>query len=430
MNEHLASENAALIAELAQMQRKQRQQGEDEGRQRQGPSLVAGIPAHQLESLFSLPGTSPAAAIAVPCSSSASSVPPDVSEAHPEAQDADEAQKKSVAKRETPPEVWDASHSALQRRAQELETQVELTRLRAEGEILRAEAAEAVAEAQTKQGLINMLQRQLSAAHSQHDKEAKDLKRAAKLMERRTEELTQQPPKTEGDSSLQVSWMSKPMLTFERCMSAMADSCAYRGSLLCMLMLLHACTDAAIALPHHPYWDVSRHQHHTTATHISSSTVLAAGHPCSGCRTCSQIRKHSHKLTHTHVYVAQVQAIRDDHAKQRHAWASARRTLQAQQSSLQDECNALACQLAERDQQLRARDERISYLKKLLEEANLAVTSRRNSEVYTHHALGLLKLPACRRQATLIHAFILSCVHSFVHAFVRLFLELGTYSPQ
>ncbi|KAL0020374.1 hypothetical protein WJX79_009515 [Trebouxia sp. C0005] len=76
----------------------------------------------------------------------------------------------------------------------------------------------------------------------------------------------------------------------------------------------------------------------------------------------------------------QVQAIRDDHAKQRHAWASARRTLQAQQSSLQDECNDLACQLAERDQQLRARDERISYLKKLLEEANLAVTSRCNSE--------------------------------------------------
>ncbi len=121
---------------------------------------------------------------------------------------------------------------------------------------------------------------------------------------------------------------------------------------------------------------------HTTATYISSSIVLAAGRPCSGCRICSQIRKRSHRLTHAHACVAQVQAIRDDHAKQRHAWASARRTLQAQQSSLQDECNDLACQLAERDQQLRARDERISYLKKLLEEANLAVTSRHNSEVY------------------------------------------------
>ena len=101
----------------------------------------------------------------------------------------------------------------------------------------------------------------------------------------------------------------------------------------------------------------------------------------------------SHRLTHTHACVAQVQAIRDDHAKQRHAWASARRTLQAQQSSLQDECNDLACQLAERDEQLRARDERISYLKKLLEEANLAVTSRRNSEVQTHHVLAFSSCP-------------------------------------
>ncbi|KAL0022882.1 hypothetical protein WJX77_003338 [Trebouxia sp. C0004] len=275
MNEQLASENAALVGELAKLQRKQRQQREDEGRQRQGPSLVAGIPAHQLESLLSLPGTSPAAAVVVPCSSSSSSVPLDMLEAHTEAQDADKAQKKSVAQREMVPEAWDASHSVLQWRAQTLETQVELTRLRAEGVILRAEAAKALAEAQTAQGVINMLQRQLNAAHSQHDKEVKELRRAT---ERRSEELTQQLPKTNDDSSQQV------------------------------------------------------------------------------------------------------QAIRDDHAKQRHAWASARRTLQAQQSSLQDECNDLACQLAERDQQLRARDERISYLKKLLEEANLAVTSRRNSE--------------------------------------------------
>jgi len=142
--------------------------------------------------------------------------------------------------------------------------------------------------------------------------------------------------------------------------------------------------------------------------------VLTAEQPHSGCSICSQIRNHSHRLTHTNACLAQVQAIRDDHAKQRHAWASARRTLQAQQSSLQDECNDLACQLAERDQQLQARDERISYLKKLLEEANLAVTSRRNSEVWcfmTHHVLGLLELPASR--ITLVHVFILSFVHVF-----------------
>ena len=239
MNEHLASENAALIAELAKLQRKERQQEEEEGRQRRCPSLVAGIPAHQLESLLSLPGTSPAAAAAVPCSSLASSVPLDMPEAHAEAPDADQAQKKSVekksrVKREMPPEAWDASHSALQQRAQTLKTQVKLTRLRAEGEILRAEAAEALTEAQAKQGVINMLQHQLSAAHSQHDKEVKELKRAAKLMGRRTEELTQQLPKTDGDSSLQVSWMSMSMFTPE-CL--MDGSCSYRGSLLCMLML-------------------------------------------------------------------------------------------------------------------------------------------------------------------------------------------------
>jgi len=237
MNEQLASENAALIAELAKLQRKQRQQEEEEGRQRQGPSLVAGIPAHQLESLLSLPGTSSAAAVAVPCSSSASSVPPDVSEAHAEAPDANEAKKKSLAKRETAPEAWDASHSALQWRAQTLETQVELTRLRAKGEILRAEAVEALTEAQTKQGLINMLERQLSAAHSQHGKEVKELKRAAKLTERRTEELTQQLPMTNGDSSFQVSWLSMIVLMPERCMSTMEDNYANRGSLPRMLML-------------------------------------------------------------------------------------------------------------------------------------------------------------------------------------------------
>lgn len=256
MNEHLASENAALIAELTKLQRKQKQQGEEVWRQKQGPSLVAGVPAHQLESLLSLPGTSPAAAVAVPCSSSASSVPLNISEAHAEAPGANEAEKTSLARRETAPD-WDASHATLQQRAQTLEAQMELTRLAAEGEILRAEADKAATAAQTKQGVIYMLQRQLSAAHSQHDKEVKDLKRAAKLMERRTEELAQQLPKANGDSALQVSCVSMTMLMPERCMSVMQASCAYRGSLLCTSMHLYACTDAAIALPHRPCWDVS-----------------------------------------------------------------------------------------------------------------------------------------------------------------------------
>ena len=85
-------------------------------------------------------------------------------------------------------------------------------------------------------------------------------------------------------------------------------------------------------------------------------------------------------------FCAQLQAIREDMAKQKHAWASARRTLQAQQSSLQDECNDLACQLAERETKLRSQEERIAQLKKMLEDANLAVAaSRRNSEVTFMH---------------------------------------------
>jgi len=400
MNEHLASENAALIAELAKLQRRQRQQEEEEGRQRQGPSLVAGIPAHKLESLLSLPRTSPAAAVAVPCSSSASSGPADAPEAHAEAPDADQAQKKSVekksvAKREKLPEAWDASQSALLQRAQTLETQVELTRLRAEGKILRAEAAEALTEAQTKQGVINMLQQQLSAAHGQHGKEVKELKRAAKLTERRTEELTQQLPMTNGDSSFQVSWLSMSMLTPERCMSGMNYNCAYRASLLCMLaqpqllLFLIVCDEMSA--------DICTTQQQAQCL-LLNNLIDAAG---LAARSGS-----------SHACVAQVQAIRDDHAKQRHAWASARRTLQAQQSSLQDECNDLACQLAERDQQLRAQDERISYLKKLLKEANLAVTSRRNSEVYTHRVFKSC-LPADARPSAFLPSSLQPSLHPF-----------------
>ena len=80
-----------------------------------------------------------------------------------------------------------------------------------------------------------------------------------------------------------------------------------------------------------------------------------------------------------------MQTVREEHAKQKHAWASAKKVLQAQQSSLQDECNDLACQLAERDEQLRCRDERIMQLKKQLQEAGLTVTSRRGSEVPTQN---------------------------------------------
>jgi len=61
MNEHLASKHADFIAELVKLQHRQRQQDGDEGHQKQGPSLVAGIPAHQLVCLLSLPGTSPVA---------------------------------------------------------------------------------------------------------------------------------------------------------------------------------------------------------------------------------------------------------------------------------------------------------------------------------------------------------------------------------
>ena len=73
--------------------------------------------------------------------------------------------------------------------------------------------------------------------------------------------------------------------------------------------------------------------------------------------------------------------MREEHAKQRHVWASTKKTLQVQQSSLQDECNDLACQLAERDRQLSRRDERIMQLRKQLQEADLTVTSRTDSEV-------------------------------------------------
>ena len=196
MNEHLASENAALIAELAKLQRKQRIQAIDEGRQKQSPNSVDEILTNQLVSLLSSPGTAAAAAVASSSSSQA----------------ADEEQRKGDSKAMTPSESWNGSHAILQQRAQHLQTRVELTHLRAEGEMLKAEAAEAAAQAQTKQGVVITLQRQLNAAHTEHQKEIKELKKAAKQIERRAEELAHQLPKSSDDSPLQVSRLASQPL--------------------------------------------------------------------------------------------------------------------------------------------------------------------------------------------------------------------------
>ncbi|KAL3142275.1 hypothetical protein ABBQ38_002618 [Trebouxia sp. C0009 RCD-2024] len=265
MNEQLASENAALIAELAQVQRRQNRQAIQEGRQR-GPALVAGIPAKTLEGFLSLPGTAAAA-------TADQSFPADAT-THGEEAEQDGKSANVIEGSASIP--WVDTHSILHQRTQQLDAQMELTRLKSENETLKAEAAEAAAEAVNKQGLIHTLRRQLSTADSQHQEEVKQLKRAAKQLERRCEKLAQQLPDKTDDSS--------------------------------------------------------------------------------------------------------VQAAREELAKQKHAWASARKVLQAQQSSLQDECNDLACQLAEQDEQLRCRDERIMQLKKQLQEAGVVVTTRRGSE--------------------------------------------------
>ena len=207
MNEQLASENAALIAELAKVERQQTRQAIQKGRQREFPALVAGIPAKTLESLLSLPGTAAAATADQP-SSAGSTV----------------RQLSSVSTKgcneKTEPDnnltnvaeglasalgtAWVDTHSSLQQRAQQLDTQIELTQLRSEIETLKAEVAEAAAQALTNQGLIHTLQRQLSAADSQHQQEIKELKRAAKQAERRSEQLAQQLSNKADDSSVQV----------------------------------------------------------------------------------------------------------------------------------------------------------------------------------------------------------------------------------
>jgi len=244
MNEHLASENAALIAELAKLQRKQRSQDAEQRRQKQIPALVAGIPTDQLESLLSIPGTLAIPTATGPSSSSAGAAgAASSSSLHesslPLSSAADEAQRKSDSKSLSVSDSWHASHSALHQRAQDLVAQVELTQLRAECEVLRAEAAEAATQTQTKQGVVITLQRQLNAAHAQHQKEVKELKKATKQVERRAEDLVQQLPKTVDDSSVQVSSLhpSNPMpcsyetacLTQACCLSMMSKLLTRHG---------------------------------------------------------------------------------------------------------------------------------------------------------------------------------------------------------
>lgn len=206
MNEQLASENAALIAELAKVERQQTRQAIQKGRQREFPALVAGIPAKTLESLLSLPGTAAAATADQP-SSAASTVRQLSSVSTKGCNEKTEPDNNLTNVAEgfasTLGTAWVDTHSSLQQRAQQLDAQIELTQLRSEIETLKAEVADAAAQALTKQGLIHTLQRQLSAADSQHQQEIKELKRAAKQAERRSEQLAQQPNKAD-DSSVQV----------------------------------------------------------------------------------------------------------------------------------------------------------------------------------------------------------------------------------
>ena len=245
MNEHLATENAALIAELANLQRKQRNEALQEGRRQQSSDLVAGVPKTQLESLLStsdqqdtadhaVPSSSSAARSAAPSSpasaaaltssssqlaaagsSAAEAAVPASSSAggglftSPEAdatlgRKEEEEHADSAAARSSLTESQQSTHSDLQQRAQLLETQVELTHLKAECEMLRSATAEAAAQAETKQGVVITLQRQLADAISQHQKEVRELKKAAKQVERQADELSQQLPKKADESTTQV----------------------------------------------------------------------------------------------------------------------------------------------------------------------------------------------------------------------------------
>lgn len=207
MNEQLASENAALITELATVERQRTRQVIQEGRQKEVPAFVAGIPAKMLESFLSPPRT--AAAVAADQPSQAASTVGQMSAESMGGCDEEAEQgcsRDNIPKDSAKPSSigWIDTHSELHQRTQQLDTQIELTQLRSEVEILKAEAAEATADAVTKEGLVHTLQRQLRDADSQHQQEIKELKRAAKQVERRAEQLAQQLPKKADDSSVQV----------------------------------------------------------------------------------------------------------------------------------------------------------------------------------------------------------------------------------
>lgn len=199
MNEQLASENAALIAELAKVQRRHSRQAVQKGRQRDTPALVAGVPAKTLEGFLSLSATA-AAATAPADRSSSTNATAQGKEAEQDGKSA------SVVEgvESTSCAAWSDAHLSLHQRAQQLDAQIELTRLKSEKETLKAEAAEAAAKALNKQDLLQALQRQLSAAASQHQQEVKQLKRAAKHLETRCEQLALQLPNQADDSSVQV----------------------------------------------------------------------------------------------------------------------------------------------------------------------------------------------------------------------------------
>lgn len=233
MNEQLASENAALISELATVQRQRTRQVFQEGRQKEVPALVAGIPAKTLESFLSPPGAAAAAAADQP--SLAASTVGQTSAQSMGGCDEEAGQgcsRDNVPKDSAKPlsTAWIDAHSDLHRRTQQLDAQIELTQLRSEVEVLKAEAAEATADAVTKEGLIHTLQRQLRDADSQHQREIKELKRAAKQVERRAEQLAQQLPKKADDSSVQVCGSSRLPDTYLMCLlvtTACGVSCVF-----------------------------------------------------------------------------------------------------------------------------------------------------------------------------------------------------------
>ena len=208
MNEQLASENATLITELATVQRRLARQAIQEGRQKEVPALVAGEHAKTLESFLSPSGTAAAAAAgnaslaaSTVCQTSLQSIVGNHEQVEqnccPDIAADPFANSSSTA--------WTDAHSRLHQRIQQLGAQMELTRLRSKLESLKAEAAEAAAREMTKQGLVHTLQRQLRDADSQHQQEIKELKKAAKQVEKRAEQLSQQLPKNVDDSSMQVS---------------------------------------------------------------------------------------------------------------------------------------------------------------------------------------------------------------------------------